>query len=208
MKRNFLLALVIIFALTMMIACGGGQQPVVRTDSGDVVDPADDMVVIEDPFQDLQDMSATIIDDGGVAAVGTGTSKRRDLAQKKARTDAVGQLSEIFNQKVNRLRKMFSEEIGSGDDTEINEAFSEVTKIVTSQQINGAVPKKTKYTRSKSTGMYTAAVLVAIEPNKINMSILDEMQNKKPKLYERFRATQAYEELKEEIEDYEKKQGM
>ena len=61
--------------------------------------------------------------------------------------------------------------------------------------------------RDKETKQFTAAVVVAVEPNTVNMSIFDEMQNKKPKLYERFRASKAYDELKGEMEEYEKQQN-
>ncbi len=165
------------------------------------------METIEDLFQDLMDMVNLIIDAGGVAAVGQGISKRMDFAKKKAVTDAQGQLSEIFNTKVNRLKKSFAEEIGSADDPEINEAFTDVVKTLSSTVLRGAVVKKVKYMRDKETGQITAAAVIAIEPNKINMSILDELKNKKPKLYERFRASQAYDELKKEMEAYEKQQN-
>jgi hypothetical protein len=184
--------------LGLIVACGGGGK--------EVINPAKDMIAYEDPFQDLQDMSASIIDAGGIAAVGQSESARQDLAKKKAVTDAQGQLAEIFNTQVNRMKKMFQEEIGSAEDSEINEAFTTVTKILTSTMLQGAITKKTKYLRDPQSGKFTAAALVAIEPDKVNMSILDEVKKSKPKLYERFRASQAYEELDQAMEKYKKEQ--
>jgi hypothetical protein len=181
----------------LIVACGGGQK---------VVDPSKDMIEYEDPFQDLQDMSAAIIDAGGIAAVGQSESARQDLAKKKAVTDAQGQLAEIFNTQVNRMKKMFQEEIGSAEDSEINEAFTTVTKVLTSTMLQGAITKKTKYMKDPQTGKFTAGSLVAVEPDKVNMSILDEVKKGKPKLYERFRASQAYEELDQAMEKYKKEQ--
>ena len=198
MKRNLMLLLAAVMILGLIVACGGGGKK--------VVDPAKDMIAYEDPFQDLQDMSASIIDAGGIAAVGQSESARQDLAKKKAVTDAQGQLAEIFNTQVNRMKKMFQEEIGSAEDSEINEAFTTVTKILTSTMLQGAITKKTKYLRDPQSGKFTAAALVAIEPDKVNMSILDEVKKSKPKLYERFRASQAYEELDQAMEKYKKEQ--
>jgi len=63
--------------------------------------------------------------------------------------------------------------------------------------LQGAITKKTKYMKDPQSGKFTAGSLVAVEPDKVNMSILDEVKKGKPKLYERFRASQAYEELKQ-----------
>jgi hypothetical protein len=199
MKR-YMYLLISLFILAAFVMSCGGSKKVTATDSG--------MEVVSDPFQDLTDMANQIIQAGGVAAVGQGTSARMDLAKKKAVTDAQGQLAEIFNLKVQKLKKNFQEEVGSANDSEINEAFSTVTKTLTSQLLRGAITKKVKYMKNKETGQITAAAVVAIEPNVINMSILDEMKAKKPKLYERFRASKAYEELKKEMENYEKQQNQ
>ena len=195
MKRQLLVLFVLALSLTMFMACGGGSKKMVKSDT---------MEAYEDPFQDLQDMTNGIIEGGGVAAVGQGISKRQDLAKKKAVTDAQGQMAEIFSTKVQKMKKMFVEEIGSADDSEINEAFTDVTKTLSSTVLKGAITKKVKYMRDKETKQFTAGVVVAVEPNKVNMSIFDEMQNKKPKMYERFRASKAYDELKSEMENYEK----
>ena len=197
MKKYLLLAFVLVFALTMFTACGGGKK---------TIKPLTTDEVFADPFQDMIDAANAIIEGGGVASVGEGISKRKDLAKKKAVTDAQGQLAEIFNTKVQKMKKSFQEEIGSADDSEINEAFTTVTKTLTSTMLQGAITKKVKYTKNKETGQITAASLVAIEPNKVNMSIFDEMKKSKPKLYERFRASQSYGELNKEMKDYEKQQ--
>ncbi|MHB2148769.1 hypothetical protein ACX8XP_06910 [Calditrichota bacterium LG25] len=199
MKRFMFFALILVIASALMISCGSSNPKVAASDPGA-------MEVIEDPFQDLTDLANKIIESGGVAAVGQGTSARQDLAKKKAVTDAMGNLAQVFNTKVQRLNKSFQEEIGSANDSEINEAFTTVTKTLTSQLLRGAVTKKVKFMRNKETGQITAAAVVAIDPKTLNQSILDELQNKKPQLYQRFRATKAYEELKKEMEDYEKQQ--
>jgi hypothetical protein len=53
-------------------------------------------------------------------------------------------------------------------------------------------------------GLITIYVLMAIDPATFNQSFMDELQSK-PKVYERFRASQAYDDLKNEMEAYEAK---
>ncbi len=197
MKKHLMILFALILSVAFFTACGGGSKKVVKNDS---------METYEDPFQDLQEMTNKIIEGGGVAAVGQGISRRKDIAKKKAVTDAQGQMAEIFSTKVQKMKKMFVEEMGGADDSEVNEAFTDVTKTLSSTVLRGAITKKVKYMRDKETKQFTAGVVVAIEPNKVNMSIFDEMKNNKPKLYERFRASKAYDELKSEMENYEKNQ--
>ena len=133
MKRFMFLVVALFIASALIISCGSSNPKVAASNPNA-------MEVIEDPFQDLTDLSNKIIESGGVAAVGQGTSMRQDLAKKKAVTDAMGNLAQVFNTKVQRLNKSFQEEIGSTNDSEINEAFSTVTKTLTSQLLRGAQP--------------------------------------------------------------------
>ena len=198
-KSVFILALVASFSF-LMLSCGGSSK---------APPPAEeDFVEVSDPFASLTDMTNQIIEDGGVAAVGEGMSKRRDIAKEKARTAAQGKLAEIFNTKVNGMKKRFVEEVGGADESEINEAFSSVTKTLTSQVLKGAIVKTSKITKNKKTGQYMVGTVVAITPKTVNMSVMDELQKSKPQIYQRFRASQAYKELKNEMDDYEKQQNQ
>jgi hypothetical protein len=200
MKKYFLTTLSLIFSLAFLMNCGGGKKVV--KDSAD-----NDFVEIADPFEELTQLSNEIVDAGGVAAVGEGTSKRRDIAKEKATTAAQGKLAEIFNLKVQRLKKKFVEEVGGAEESEVNEAFSSVTKTLTSKVLKGARVQKSKITKNKKTGQYMVGAVVAVTPKTINMSIMDEMESSKPQMYQRFRASQAYKDLKDEMEDYEKEQN-
>lgn len=156
---------------------------------------------VEDPFEELQTMANQITEQGGVAAVGMGTSSRMDIAKDKAKADAQGGMSESYETKVSRLKKSFLEEVGS-DDSEINETFSTVTKAVSKQTLTGARVLKTIYNKEKETGKYVAGVLLVIDPKTVNQSLLDEM-SKEQKLYQRFRSSQAFDELQKEMDSYE-----
>ena len=200
MKKYIIALLSMVVAAFFITSCGGSKPP--------APDPADaDFVEVADPFEDLTTMANQIIESGGVAAVGEGISGRSDIAKEKAVTNAQGKLAEIFDLKVQKMKKSFMEEIGSADDSEINEAFTSVTKTLTSKVLKGAIVQKTKMTKNPKTNQYKTGVVVAITPKTVNMSVMDELEASKPKLYERFRASQAYEELKNEMDDYEKQQS-
>lgn len=183
-----------IFALMAILlsACGGPQQLKSLEDPGAAIE------------EELEAMKAEIMENGGVAAIGIGSSTRRDLARDNAITDAFGNIAESFEVKVERLRKQFVEEIGSSEEAELNESFIKVTKTVASKIIRGAIVQKTKYVRDSSNQRvrYMAYVLMAITPKTMNLSLLDEMKSYKA-LYQRFRASQAYKELAEEVRKFE-----
>ncbi|MBN1182353.1 MAG: hypothetical protein JXB49_08715 [Bacteroidales bacterium] len=186
MKKVLTVILLSMFALSFMNCAGG-------------------IAVQSDPFEMLQQKANKIIESGGVAAVGEREGARADIAKEKATTAARALIAQSFETKVEDLRKMFLEEIGSTD-AEINEAFTAVTKTVTNQTLVGSVVIDSKYYNNKKTNRVHYAVLVGINPKTLDQSILDEMQ-KKPKLYERFRASKAYEELDREMQDYEKEKA-
>mgnify|MGYP001167226370 CR=1 FL=1 len=192
MKKTFTI-LCVLLSVALLFNCSGNKEQVADKD----------YEVIQDPFQDLQDMKNEIMDvEGGIAAVGVGTSMRQDMALKKAKIDAQQNLSELLETKVQSMRKSFVEEIGTADDVEINEAFTSVAKTLSQSTLRGAAVRKSKYIQKKGEEQYTAGVLLVISPTVLNSAILEEMQ-KKPKVYERFRASQAYEELQNEMGTYE-----
>ena len=55
----------------------------------------------------------------------------------------------------------------------------------------------------KTVTVHICYMLIAIEPGVMNQSLMDELKNKNEKVYERFRASQAYDELDKAMQDYE-----
>ncbi len=199
MKKFYSFFVLSFISLFILAGCGG-QKEVPKSSAGEYS-------VIDQPFTDLEEMSVEVIEAGGLAAVGEGVSTRQDIAKDKARNEAIGKLAEILSQKINRMTKSFTEEVGSGTQPEINEMFTRVQKNVANATIQGAITKKTKMAQNNETKQYMAGVLVIVTPKTVNSSIFDEMRNTDKKLYERFRASQAFDELNKEAEEYEKKQG-
>ena len=193
--RAIMTTLFLVTTIIFMGNCGGG------------------MTVTADPFTEVEEefeaVKNTILSAGGVADIGIGRSPRRDIAKEKAKVNGQKNLAQIFENKVQNLTKSFIEELGEDTDVEINEAFSSATKSITSKVLNGVISKKTQYVQEKVDGktVYSCYVLMAIEPGTVNQSLMDEMGNKNKKTYERFRASQAFEEMDGAMKDYEAQQA-
>jgi hypothetical protein len=79
---------------------------------------------------------------------------------------------------------------------------------VTSRVLSGTVPKKVKY--QQDGGQVTAWALVIQDP-KILKETVENTFNTKKALYTRFRASEAFEEMENDVkrfEEYKKEQGM
>lgn len=171
------------FTMALMVGCGGSETTAKTS-----------------PYNELMKMARDMRKAGAVADVGQGQSKREDIAREKAQTDGRAKLALGLESKTQVLQKKFTEEIGSNEDTEINEAFSSVQKTMASTVLQGAFPEEERMVEKD--GIITIYVLMAIDPATFNKSFMDEMKNK-PKVYERFRASQAYDDLKTEMDAYE-----
>ena len=187
--------LFLITAIMFIGNCGGGMTVT-----------ADPFTEVENEFEAAKNI---ILSGGGVADIGIGRSPRRDIAKEKAKINGQKNLAQIFENKVQNLTKSFMEELGEDVDVEINEAFSTATKSIASKVLNGVISKKTKYVQEKVDGrtVYSCYVLMAIEPGTVNQSLMDEMQVKNKKTYERFRASQAFDEMDDAMKDYEAQQA-
>jgi hypothetical protein len=156
-------------------------------------------------FDYMQEQVAKITDEGGMAAVGLGESRNTQMAIAKAKLEARKNLAQLVQIKLENLEKAFSEEVGEAQGSEINQLFSSATKQITSQTLQGTVPKMQKY--ETKDGIVTAYVLMVLDPKIVDESLKN---NSAKHLYERFRASKAFEELDKEIKEYEaaQKEGM
>ena len=159
-------------------------------------------------FGALQEKAAKITATGGLAAVGIGESRTIALAIDKAKVRARTEMAHIISTKVDSLRKQFAEEIGEGKGSEVNALFSSADKHLASQELAGTAPTDIRY--STKEGITTAYALVEQNP-KILASAMENAGQKNKNMYTRFRASQAFKELDEEVKKYEefkKNQGM
>jgi hypothetical protein len=156
-------------------------------------------------FDYMQEEVAKITEKGGMASVGIGESRNTQLAITKAKVEARKNLAQAVQVKIENLEKAFIEEVGEASGSEMNELFSSATKQITSQTLQGTVPKMQKY--ETDDGITTAYILMILNPDIIDASLKN---NSAKHMYERFRASKAFEELDKEIKEFEEaeRQGM
>lgn len=150
-------------------------------------------------FDYMQEQVAKITDKGGMSAVGVADSRSMPMALSKAKVTARKNLAQLVETKIENLEKSFAEEIGQSSGSEINTLFSSATKQITSQTLQGSVPQMQKY--EERDGITYAYVLMVMNPDIIDDAL--KSQNSMKHLYERFRASKAFEELDKEIREFE-----
>jgi hypothetical protein len=180
--RKFYFVLAVISAL-YIVGCGG-SQPLQTTDQGDVPDwyanvPADPNYLY---------------------AVNTATSKDMQLAVDKAIQSARTEVGRQVEVKVQALQKRFQEETGIGDDAQLLDQMTQASKTVVSTSLSGSKEKQKKIVKDGNN--WRAYVLVEY-PLGAAQEALREQIKKNEQLYTRFRASQTYKELDDEVGKYE-----
>lgn len=171
-----------LFAL-LLIGCGG-SQPLPQTDTGDV--PEWYANVPADP--------------NFLYSVNTSTSKDMQLAVDKAMQAARTEIGRQVEVKVNALQKRFQEETGIGDDAQLLDQFTQASKTVVSTSLSGSKEKQKKIVKDGNN--WRAYVLIEY-PLGAAQEALREQIKKNEQLYTRFRASQTYKELDDEVQKYE-----
>jgi hypothetical protein len=163
-------------------------------------------MAISDPFAVLTTQQQSLQDKGVVVGQGIGVDNggRQDIARQKALIDATAAVAQQFNVKVEGLTKSFTESLSGSTSTgqETNDAFSRALKTAVKQSLSG-IRQFGVVMYVKEGNKITASVLMGIDPKSANQSMIDEVKKTDPKLYERFRASKAYDELSSEMDKYE-----
>jgi hypothetical protein len=189
MNRGLMLGAVTVMAVSLVAGCK--SAPKVQSD--------------KDLFGMMQEKANQITAAGGLAAVGLGESKSIALAIDKAKTRGRTEMAHIIETKIDSLKKDFQEEVGQGKGAEFNELFSSASKHVAHQILSGTVPKDIKYESKEG---ITRAVALMVQDPKVVADAFAAQQQTQQAVYTRFRASQAFKELDEEVkkfEDFKKK---
>jgi hypothetical protein len=169
---------------------------------------SDNAVSEKNEFGPMQEKVAKISANGGLAAVGVGESRSISAALDKAKTRARTEMGFVIETKLSALRKDFSEEVGEGKGSEINTLFSTVAKHLTDNVLRGTVATDVKY--ETKDGVTTAYALVEQNPKIFAQAMENVGPDANKAMYTRFRSSQAFKELDEEVKKYEefkKQQG-
>ena len=170
--------------LMSLIACGGGDKLVKKESKPDTCAP--------DWF------SKHPTDPNHFFAVKTATSTEMQLALNKAEAAARGGISKQIEAHVKTLEKKFTEEVGGTENTELNQHFLTVIKIVSKTTLVGSKVTESKVCNENNG--YRAYVLVDYPIGAANKALVEQIKKDKI-LYERFRANQGYKELEQETKD-------
>ncbi len=182
MKKLFTLFIFISLAV-FMSACSSSKS-LSSTDEGEIPDWYLDTP--EDPNY--------------IYAAASGTSKDMDLAVQKAATDARAEIGRQMEVKVNALQKKFAEEVGRGDNSQLLEQFTTATKTVVSTELTGSkIAKKEIYEDGDN---YRAYVLAEYPIGAAQQAFMKQI-SKNEELYTRYRSSEAFKELEEDVKKYE-----
>ena len=182
MKKWILLIIPILGAA--IIGCGGSQS-LQSAGTGDIPDwyvnvPQDPNYLFAANTQTSQDMQLAI-----------------DKATEAGRAD-IGRQMQV---KIEGLQKRFSEETGTGNDAQLLQMFTQAEKTVVSTSLEGSRVKQQKIV--KDGGLWRAYVLVEYPIGAANEALMQQIKNNN-QMYTRYRASQTFKELQDEVDKYEK----
>ena len=174
---NLLLVAVLVAALA---ACGGSEQ---LTEDGY-------------PVWYLNTPSDT---EEELFSIGEGSSNQRRIARQQATVDAQNQMAQKLGIKVESLQKLFEEEIATDEAANYHESFTNATRTITEQELTGGSITEMEIFERDDSGEYEVFILYSLPVGDAR----DELQNalsQDEELYVRFRESQAFDELENNLE--------
>jgi hypothetical protein len=173
------------FLMVLVMSCGGGSKQTMQTTTeGDIPDwylnkPEDPNFLYEPATATSQDMQLAV--DKAVQAGRTGIGRQVET-------------------KIQGIQKRFQEETGVGEDAQLLDQFTSASKTVVSTSLTGS--KEINKKIIKDGKMWRAYVLVQYPLGAAQEAFKAQVQ-KKEQLYTRFRATQVYKEMDDDVTKYE-----
>jgi hypothetical protein len=182
--RTMILAALLVVTAVLLVGCGGGPQTMQTTTTGDI--PSWYPNAPQDPLY--------------LRSANSAVSQDLQVAVDKASTGARAELGRMLETKVNTMQKRFEEETGAGQDAQLLQQFTQATKLVVSTTMNGSKMKDQKTVKDGT--MWRAYVMMELPIGVANETLLQEIKKNKD-LYTKFRASEAYKELDNEVQKYE-----
>lgn len=132
---------------------------------------------------------------------GTGFSRDMGLAMDKARNEAQNRMSQYLETRFKGLTQSFKEELNAADGGEFLDQFTQATKAITSSVLQGVKAENSEF--RKEGNMFRAYVLMSMPVGAAADALKAKIQTQKD-MYTRFRATQTFKALDDEVEAYDK----
>ena len=139
-------------------------------------------------------------DDDRLIGVATATSKDLQTAVDKAKQDGRVEIARQLDVRVAGLSKRFVQETGLNEDAELLGMFTQVSKTVVSDSLNGT--RLSKQELDREGGTYRAYVQMEMPIGEANARFLEKIRSQE-RLHTRLRASEAFEELDREVQAYE-----
>ena len=139
-------------------------------------------------------------DNDRLIGVATATSRDLQTAVDKAKQDSRVEIARQLDLRVAGLAKRFVEETGLNEDAELLGEFSQVSKTVVSDSLNGT--RMTKQELDREGGTYRAYVEMEMPIGEANANFLQKIRSQE-RLHTRVRSSEAFEELDREVQAYE-----
>lgn len=198
---NVLFCLVL---LALVIAgCAGSKTTTTTTQSGSTgVPQAQAPPGVPDWFVNVPN------DPNFLFAATTTTSRDMGLAVENALTAGRAEIARQTEVRVQALQKRFQEETGFEKDAQLLQQFTSATKTVVSTSLSGSKPRKQLPVQVGE--IYRAYVLTEYPVGAANQALIQQIKGNE-QLYTRFRASQTYKELEDEVQKYDewkKQQGQ
>lgn len=185
---SFSRGLILLWVVCLFAACGSSSE---MTDAG----------ASEEAVENIPDWMVENPDDPNyLFGTATATSRSMQTAIDKAETSARGDIASELQTKFSGLTKQFQEEVGTGSESELLTQFTQAQKEVVSQVLNGAGVRAREVVTDR--GIYRAYVLMEMPIGEAASKLMSRLQQNRD-MYTRFRSSQAFEELEEEVRRYE-----
>jgi len=181
--KIFLIPILLILPFFFLINCGSNKD-LSQTEAGD----------IPGVFKNLPQ------DPNYIFAPKTATSQDMQLAIDKATTDARAEIGRTIELKLENLQKKFDEEVGVRENATLLQQFTQATKIVVSEGLSGSQIKKKEVLKDGE--IWRSYVLVQYPIGAANDAFLQQIK-KQEEMYTRFRSSQTFKELEDEVKKYE-----
>lgn len=128
-------------------------------------------------------------------------SQRMQVAIDRAETDARQSIAATIEAEIRSMTRIFEEEL----EDEFREQFVQTTQELVNQTLTGTSARE-REVQQQNDGLYRAYVLMEMPVGEAAADFLALLENRDESMYTRFRASEAFEEMQEEIERYEEEQ--
>lgn len=196
MRGSFQL-IAVLLVIILIAGCGSTKPPATTTT------PAS-----KDIISAIPDWATNVPQDPNfIFANGTATSRDMQLAKDKASSSARMTIAKSVEVRMNGLSKRFQEEVGTAEDSQYLDMFTQASKEVVDLTLTGVVTEKTKIMNEG--GIFRVYVLLKLPIGASSQALLNKLKQQE-QMYTRFRSTEVFKELEEEtnkFDEFKKTQG-